>query len=392
MSYGVTLTGFVRKTLEVIQSEVIASLKSTISSALDTEAGTPLGQQIGIFCSQASQLWEVAEAVYNSMYPDSASGFSLRAVGSITGTVADAPQPSTVLANVNVDPGTYAIGTLIAHAVGDPTARFANTVEVTNVGILPATVNGVAFASEETGPVRANAGTLTVIAETVVGWNSITNPLDAALGTTAETDTAFRIKREEELTADGGSTEDSVRADLLKVTAVLSAQVLINDTDSTDINGLPPHSIEAVVLGGSDADVAMGLWLTKPVGIQTVGTTTVSITDSQGNAQDVSFSRPDEYVMLLNLDLLVDADTYIGDNALKVLLTDWVDTFRTGRDFVLFQVAGQVMEASGVEDITSLEIGSSTPVVAPVGSNYVIPVRGLATLQTSDITITLTYI
>lgn len=387
MPYGVTATGFNRKTVEVIRAEIKAALLAQISTELDLEDESPLGNVVGIFGSHAAELWEVLEEVYNSQYPASASGFSLRAIGSITGTVGRDPTPSTVTATVNVDAGTYAIGDLIAHTVGDPNARFFNSAPVVNAGPGAANVN-VAFESEETGPVRANAGTLTVIAETVTGWNSVTNAADAVLGLGPETDAEFRVRREQERAAQGSTTPDAIKADILSVAGVTSCKVLFNDTDATDGDGLPPHSVEILVTGGTNADIANALWLSKPVGIQSYGSTSQVIQDSEGNDQTVNFSRPTSYVLEMAFTVTVGPN-YAGDTALKQALADLVDSFATGQDWVENKGIATVMAMAGVEDVADWETGTSAPsVVAPVPGNFTIPVRGLATLDTSDITIT----
>ncbi len=54
----------------------------------------------------------------------------------------------------------------------------------------------------------------------------------------------------------GNATPDAIRGDLLIVEGVLSVTVFENDTDITNAAGLPPHSLEGVVLQGDDVAVA----------------------------------------------------------------------------------------------------------------------------------------
>lgn len=65
--------------------------------------------------------------------------------------------------------------------------------------------------------------------------------------------------------------------------------------------GRPPKSFEAVVEGGTDADVALKIWQLKPAGIQTFGNVNngagIIIVDSWGNNQVIHFTRAvDAYI------------------------------------------------------------------------------------------------
>lgn len=390
---GLTVTGFQAKTLEEIQEELASELKSQISSTLNTSAASPLGQLIGIFASHLRQVWELAEAVYNGQYPDSATGFSLTALAALTGTAREAATRSVVLCTVNVDPGAYAAGTLTAHVLGDPTARFVNTVEVTNGGGAAADVTGVEFQAEETGVVRANAGTLTVQAEVTSGWNSVTNPLDATLGAEVEEDSALRLRRESELRAVGSTTADAVRVDVALVEGVTSVSVLENDTDAT-VDGIPPHSLEVVVLGGDDADVAQAILEAKAGGIQAYGSSTELVEDSQGVLHSIGFTRPTTLTVWLEVDLEATSGEYGGATEVEEALVDYGDAnllTRPGGDVVLSKLSAEIFRnVSGVLDVTAIRVGTSASPVST--SNLAVGTREVADLDTSRILVTSTLV
>jgi hypothetical protein len=84
---------------------------------------------------------------------------------------------------------------------------------------------------------------------------------------------------------------------LLEVTGVVSVNVRENTTDTVDANGLPGHSMHAIVWDGTgasaaDADIANTIWQNKPSGAQTVGGHSVQIVDETGATQTVYFDRP----------------------------------------------------------------------------------------------------
>ena len=72
---------------------------------------------------------------------------------------------------------------------------------------------------------------------------------------------------------------------------VRSSKVYENDTDATDANGIPAHSLAAVIHGGDGPSVAKAIFETKAPGIGTYGSTSEVITDEGGQQHRVYFSR-----------------------------------------------------------------------------------------------------
>lgn len=393
---GLTSTGFEAATLEEIKASIEEDERALISPTLNTSSASVVGQLNGIFASKLREAWELIQAVYNAYFDVSASGYALTLRAALTGTTRRAATYSTVTATVNVDPGTYAAGTLIASVQDSPTSRFVNTAAVVNGGGTAANVDAL-FTCESTGPVRANAGTLTVIAQAVSGWNSVTNADDATLGQEEESDAELRLRRIAELSAQGSTNADAIRADLLRdVTGVLSVKVLENDTNAIDANSVPPHSVECIVYGPvspSAADnqlVADTIWSSKAAGTGTSGTTTKTVTDSQGIDHNVSFTRPTALPVYCEIDIDVD-DTYGGDTAVKEALVAAADGLEPGDPLYWSKVIGLVYAVPGVVLVTSF--GLSTSGGGPFTQTNISPtVRQVVTFGTGDITVTTTVV
>ena len=390
---GLTATGFEAKSLQDILDEIAALERSLISPTINTSTDSVVGQMNGIVASKLRELWEGLDAVYQSMFADSATGRALTLRAALTGTVRRAATASTVTATVNVDPGTYAAGTLIASVSGSPTSRFVNSEAVVNSGGSAANVDAV-FEAEETGPVRANAATLTVIAQAVSGWNSITNADDADQGEVEESDAALRARREDELRAIGSTTVDAIRADLLRdVTDVTAVNILENDTSTTDVNGVPGHSIECIVYGPASptADdnqaVAEQIFASKAAGIGTYGTTTRTVVDEMGTSHSVSFTRPSTLRAYAWVTVVVDPDTYAGDTAVKEAISAIADDLGAGDVLRWTRAIGAPYGVAGVLAVTAY--GQNTT-GTPSGSQADITptIRQLVSLATVDITVT----
>jgi len=358
MPFGVTPAGFALKRYDDIRAEVEAELRTRINPNLNTSPDSVVGILISVYAEKLAEAWEVLEAVYRSFDPDAAEAASLDAVASLTGTQREAATSSRTPATVNVNPGVYLAGSLFASVVGSPASIFSNVDTVTNGGVLPANFPAT-FEAVGTGPITANAGTLTVISTPVVGWNSITNTADATLGTETETDAAVRARRENEIRAQGSTNVDAIRSDILREgPGVISATVIENETDALDSNGLLPHSIEAIVYGpivptaAEDQAIAEIIFGTKAGGINTNGSTSKNVQDQQGITRAVRFTRPFLVDVFFNLTVEVNAATFAGIPAVQAAMATADDLLGPGDPLYWTKAICLPYEVPGVLHVT----------------------------------------
>jgi hypothetical protein len=217
----------------------------------------------------------------------------------------------------------------------------------------------------------------------------VTNTLDATLGSNLESDATLRTRREDEIRAAGKASVDSIRAAILAITNVTSAYVFENPSDVTDGTGLPPHAIECLVRGGEDSSVAASIFDEKAAGIATYGSTTVSVTDSQGFAHDVKFTRPTEVPIYVIYNLTVDSLTFPADGASQVkdALVAFGDAQKVGKDAVDASILAQAFKVVGVLDGVALIGTAPSPTLT---ANISISTREIATFDTSRITVNTT--
>ena len=161
----------------------------------------------------------------------------------------------------------------------------------------------VTFECTQTGAITPAIGDLTDIVTTYAGWDSVSNNVPANTGREAESDTALRQRWNNSLYTRSVGMTDSIASALLTLNGVTSAYVYENDQDTTDADGRPPHSIEAVVNGGENDEIGLVIWQKKSAGIDTYGSQSVSINDSQGFPHTINFNRP--LVVPIYLDIAV---------------------------------------------------------------------------------------
>lgn len=99
MSY-VTAQGFERKTLQEIRRDIEQRLKQVFGQDFDTSVDSPNGLLIGQLSLSFSNLWELAQDVYNSRDPAQATGVSLDFAAALNGLFRQAPTPCRVTAVV----------------------------------------------------------------------------------------------------------------------------------------------------------------------------------------------------------------------------------------------------------------------------------------------------
>jgi uncharacterized phage protein gp47/JayE len=254
---------------------------------------------------------------------------------------------------------------------------------VTNTAGVAADVTAV-MQAVTAGPVRANAGMLTEIVSPTVGWNTVTNVLDADLGQDAENDTALRIRREQELRMEGASSVDAIRADLLAVPGVLSAAVTEDDD---------AHTFSVILWDGepaaaSDDAIAQTIWESKPAGIPSLGSESGTAVDVVGVQHSVPFNRalPVYPYLVVNLDkdpLLYPAD---GDAQVEAAILAYAQQHYTvGSDVVLSALYGPIFSVAGVTRVAGILAGMSA---APtIMADIPIDLSHIARLDSSHITV-----
>ncbi|HEY3237582.1 MAG TPA: hypothetical protein VGJ84_22875 [Polyangiaceae bacterium] len=274
-------------------------------------------------------------------------------------------------------------GIHFAQLVGDATTRFTPKSDF----VAPADgAHSVVFRAENTGPIEAPAGTLTVIATPVVGWTAISNPTEATLGRPVDTDDTLRARRKQELAKPGTSTLTALEADLFDLTDVASVRVFENTRDVPDANSLPPHSLECLIYGPTVPDdaIAQVIWDNKPVGIPAVGSSSGTATDSQGETHSVRFSRVFARDVWLEFGLITGTG-YAGAAVKSAVVAAARARFSVGDDVIALVLAGAAFSVTGVVDVVTVKLGFSP---APTGTvNLPIGPREIAAFDESRVTV-----
>lgn len=390
MAYGVTSTGFNRKSLTDIKADLITSLESVFGD-INSGDDAVFGQLIGVFSKIASDWWEYLESTYLAFYPSSASGSNLDGVCELNGIVRlEALQTTVVCQLTGVAATVVPAGSQVRSTAGD-------IFELDSNVILTGGSDDGNFTAVEYGPIPAIGGTITEIVTPVSGWNTVNNSAAGTTGRNEETDAELRQRRIAFIATIGAATVEAIGGRILQeVDGVSAVNIYTNREDITDLFGRPPHSVEAVVLGGVDADIREKLWEVVAAGIETYGNVSGSITDSNGDTQDVYFSRPvDQYVWVrVTIDSYYTEEVFPddGEDAIKTAIAEYGDTFPMGRDLILDRWQGAIYAAvNGIADMTIDHAVTTLPTDTPsyVTTNIPISPTSIANMSVDRITVTL---
>jgi len=343
---GLSASGFERKRLAEIKTEIEDALKLVFGDNIDLTPQSGFGQFVGIISESLSDQWESQENTYNSQYPSTAQGNQLSNVVMYNGIERQAATKSTITGTISGVTGTVIpIGSLAS--VSSTGIIFVTLVEV----IIPAIgYITVAMEAQEDGAMEAAPGTLIVIETPIFGWTSVTNSTAAIVGSDEETDAELRIRRELSTQALGQNLVDSLFGQLLNLEDIEDAVVISNGTDAV-VDGIPAHQFATSILGGINADIADIIWDNTPQGILSYGTTTVVITDDQGFPQDVKFIRPGDVDIYFKIDITIDTDIFpsTGEDDIKAAVALYgVNNFKISDDVIMSEFYTPINETAGV--------------------------------------------
>jgi len=442
MTFGLTLNGFIPKTLTDVKTELEDGERATFGQSVRVDAKSVFGQINGVFSGQLAELWEVAQVLDAAFDPDRTTGSALDSLCAITGTTRLPATKTSCTATCTGTPGTslaagrvvsvlstgtrftLAAGvivavsawvTLTAYTVGQRVTRTTNVYECTIAGTTGATGpsgTGSAFVdgtvtwrwigagtgvvdvlaeANSTGPFVALADTLRTIETPVSGWSSVTNLLDATVGSNVETDAALRLRREDELAGASNAASNAIRAKVLKVgdgtnNPVTTCRVFQNTTMTTDGDGIPPKAIEVLVQGGEDQEILDAIFGSVAAGIETYGTESGTVTDDAGYPQTVKFSRPNEIPIYVVVHVYKDPAVFPTDGEAQVKEAIAVQ-YAVAKDVTASACGSRAFQVAGVLDVPLPYIGIAP---APGATTTIVcGARDLAVFDTSRVSVTL---
>ncbi|MCK7203139.1 baseplate J/gp47 family protein [Enterobacter roggenkampii] len=389
LSATVTAEGISAPDYQTILDTLTSYFQQIYGSDAYLEPDSKDGQMVALVALAIHDANNTAISVYNCFSPATGYGAALTSNVKINGIARRGATNSTVDLVLTGTAGT---------SITNGTVKDTNNV----IWRLPASVTigvggtvTVTATCSNSGAVAALAGTITTINTPTRGWASVTNPAAATVGAPAETDAELRIRQGQSVALPSLTPFEGVDGAIANVAGVTRHKLYENDTGATDSNGLPPHSISAIVDGGDVTEIAQTIRGNKGQGTATYGTTSVTVPDTYGNPHVIRFSRSTDVPIYghITLRVFTGYTSQIGVQ-IQQAVADYINGLTIGDDVLLSRIYSPanlgVVSGGNARyyDIQELLIGKSAGSVA--AANIIIAYNESASCKPENIVLTVT--
>jgi uncharacterized phage protein gp47/JayE len=294
------------------------------------EADSQDGQWVSILALSMYETMLVAAAVYNSFSPLTAQADALSRNVKINGIARLIATRSQVDLRI-----VGQAGTIINNGQAEDTLgrkwRLPASVTIPVGGEITVTATAV-----ELGAIAAQANTITKIATPTLGWQSVTNLSPAVEGDPVESDAELRRRQANSTMIPSLSVMEGIVGGVSSLQGVKRYRGYENDTDETDDDGIPAHSIALVVEGGDTTAIADTIAKKKTAGTGTHGTTSVVVNDQYGVPNTIKFFRPTPATISVEVSLTARAG-YLSTTAeqIQAAVAAYVNSLEIGDDIFI---------------------------------------------------------
>lgn len=228
---------------------------------INVDSNSPDGQRLNIIAQIIADLYDYAGQIYTSMDPDQAIGTQLDSRCAINGVIRQGgtytEQNIVVVVSQAVTLPGLDTAPLAPFTVADANGNQYQLLTTYNFsGAGTATL---AFQAALVGNITSSLNTITNTVTELLGVTSVNNPAAPTVaGLNQETDAALRIRRAASVELPSKGYLQGLIGAITDITGVAQVNIYENDTNTTDANGIPPHSIWIVVDAPSSLNTQIG--------------------------------------------------------------------------------------------------------------------------------------
>lgn len=398
MSFGMTEQGFIPKRL----ADILDSIHTKLTNVTNPETGEKpfqneesdsiIMQMADIFAEELSICWEEAYLAANQYDPLNATGVPLRGLIQINGLTTSYGAPTQIMMEMSGTPGVVIPkGSLVASADGSQIYSTTSAAIIENSGTVQVTAN-----CQTNGANDPAVNTIIAIQSPVFGWSGATNISTVSVGSLPDSDKELHIKQERATSATSYRQVDAIYSGIINIDGVTFARIYVNPTSSTDGRGIPAKTIAPVVVGGTNEDIANVIRLKADALSAFTGNTSVTYTGQFGDTQTVSFTRPTEKDIYIDIDIsFTDTNLWpeYGYDQIKQAIVEYAQYnqegtagFPPGEDVIISRLYTPINTVLGFK-INSVEIGFTSTTAA---SDLAIAWNEIAKFDVDNINITVT--
>ncbi|TWH46323.1 baseplate J/gp47 family protein [Sporomusa sp. KB1] len=366
-----------------IRDGMIAEAKRIYGQDIYLENDSADYQYISALSLKYHDVLQTLQLAYNSRSPSTATNAALDGTVRINGINRKAASYSTVPVILTGQGGTVITNGIVQDVSGYNWALPASVV----IGTSGST-SSVATC-QTLGNITAQSGEINKIMTPTAGWLNVSNSAAASPGQAAEVDSALRGRQAASTANPSTTVLDGIDGAIYALPGVTRHILYENDTGQYDDNGLPPHSLTAVIEGGNDEEIARTIHTRKTPGGYTNGTTAILVMNDRGQNVLIRFYRPTYYNMAvtLNIKQLTGYTSNVLEN-INANLVAYLNNLAIGQDLALSALWAAAMTANVDLHMPSFSIQSLT--AGTVGkaqstADIVIPFHGVTKGELANI-------
>lgn len=373
-----TETGIQIERLNDIVKRFEDGFKQIYGQNIDLSPNTPDGQMVGILAQIKMDIEELAENVYRQLDPDVATGAWLEQRVAYAGLMRRGASYSYLRSVILTgEPNTHLYAGIV---VSDQNkVRWVLTTDIQ----LDSNGSGRAdFRSEQLGSFNLAKNTTLTIETVTLGLTNAVTFENAEVGVEEETDTQLRERFLFSRTKNAQNSAEAITAKIAALPDVKQVRVLENNTAQRDALGVEPHSINVIVYGGNDEEIANVIYQNKGAGVGLQGNTLANL-KKDGEMRPIRFDK----VSLVDIQVSMRCVRYedfteIDKDQIKKLLANQV--FKIGQTVSLSRLYSPINQVGGfwVKELKIARKGQQLK-----AENVALQPRDLARIMENDIAI-----
>jgi baseplate J-like protein len=373
-----TETGIVIESFDAILSKLEQGFRAIYGQNINLDADTPDGQMIGLLAQMRMDFEELAQTVYNQLDPDAATGAWLEQRVAYAGLMRRAASYSYLRSVILTgEPYTQLYAGVM---VSDP-----NKTRWVLVSDVQLDSNGSAradFRSEQLGSYNLGKNTLLTIETVTLGLQRATTFENAEVGEDEETDPQLRERFWVSRTKNATNSAEAIAAKIRALPDVKQVRILENNSAQRDKLGIEPHSLNVIVEGGENSQIAEVIYQNKGAGVGLQGAIAVTL-QKHKEPRLIRFDR----AVAVDIQIVMRCVRYedfteIDKEEIKRLLT--LQKFEIGQSVSLSRLYSPINQVGGfwIKELKIARKGQSLK-----AENVVLQSRELARILKADISV-----
>lgn len=297
MANQLTREGILKDTSLESLEKANNAFRLTYGSDVDLSSNTSDGNIINIFVQALQDVLNLVVDVFNGFNLETAIGIQLDNIGSILSIRRQSGTYTLQQIEITVDRDLFLEG-LDSSSSDEDGAGYTvadgngnKFILLDSINLTANTTTNLTFRAEILGEINTLSNTITEPVTVILGVTKINNPTTAtSIGLEEELDAPYRLRLQRAQGLPSQGYRQGLETALLALEDVTEARVYENRTDFIDEFGIPPHSIWAIVEGGSNLSIANVISIKLTAGTGMKGDTIVQLVNS-GVVETIKFDR-----------------------------------------------------------------------------------------------------